>query len=125
MEGLYSVFVRGVWGMWVARGARVEQYGPRGIPIPFYRAGRWSERGVDDPESVLVRSTDVRSAAGRGRRVGGPCWRRSNERVGCGLRRWVTSRGPVADWSMGACTCCVSWSTDHRPNSDRALAIFI
>ena len=62
MEGMYSVFVRGVWGMWVARGARVEQYGPRGIPIPFYRAGRWSERGVDDPESV--RSTDVRSAAG-------------------------------------------------------------
>ena len=30
----------------------VEQYGPRGIPILFYRAGRWSERGVDDPESV-------------------------------------------------------------------------
>ena len=35
-----SVFVRGVWGIWTARRTRVEQYGPRGIPIPFYRAGR-------------------------------------------------------------------------------------
>ena len=50
MKGLHTAFVQGIWPMWCARQVRVEAFGPKGIPIKYYKGGRWKDRGTG-PES--------------------------------------------------------------------------
>ena len=61
MEGQSRVFECGGWAMWCARNARVVEFGPQGLPVPFARWGvRGRGRDVDG-----VRSTQgATSAAG-------------------------------------------------------------